>query len=387
MNQSHKLTYVALIGFLICITGLGVYLFANYGTSFFMGATEENKVESVYIADVPYLGHYNLTGDNAFLTSGNSSAVASVMRFFDDDKNLAEVDSSVRAALEVEQSYVSFISLFRSVGLKVSDTDFNRDFLIETLADGSPLFALITLDAQSKGSVEAQSHHPVVIVGYDRTTDVITMHSYWYGPAYQLSFSDFIARHDSQVPDRFYALAVDSSEETVTSANVTATNPYERDPILDTVQPMMQNFALAILASSVAGHLSAENEAYLNSVANNENFELLHPYVRVSTLVHLAGFAYRNDDFDEADRLYSYIYENNQNMDKPFGPWAGFNLIENALDHKGELSYMFYGFGNYNKYRGNVMEALSAYEQAVTIEPSNTGIREILEAYKIEQDL
>ena len=230
---------------------------------------------------------------------------------------------------------------------------------------------------------------PAVLIGVDDVARTLTFHSYWFGPTYELTQSEFATRHRDQAISaedgvRYEFVVIQPSNLVSAKATIAAravSNYPERPVYMDLIEPLVREYINGFYQFHMAAWAERKDEAELNrararlhleALITMDGFALSFPrFFKVMTWATLAEIYLTEGQLDTALSAIERAVELNHDLDQTEGHWPGVELPTNAPEHQDAISKVERIAGDVYRALGHTDEARRAYSRALEITPGN----------------
>lgn len=357
MNRKTKKVVVIFLG--ICVVAAAFLVFKNKANLKMM-SLNGNKEISYTIPNVPYYGLYNNK------KGYSNDFVAGTVSIFDYwEKNApesAEVNKSFSqvSALMSAGSIVDYFSMknFSTRVAKLSLSDIGEYINPQVR---TPLITFLPTSVDQPGEVE---YYPaVVLIGINNEEQKITLHSYWLGNNYELSFGDFKKLQERMPIDQrneYVIIQPNNLQEKLKEISQVKVENYPiRTSLMRNSEQMFKNYAIGYGAYALKEY--DDSIDYLDKVAMDSNFESsMPPYFKVRVFYGLGESYYYKNDLDNALAYAQRAIDIDHDLDKAFGDFSGISVKSSAGPFvlAGDV---YRKKGDYEKSRENYTKALIIY--------------------------
>lgn len=369
MDEKIKKVFwpAVIIAFIVVITaGVFIYMLKNISNK-----KQSASIDSNYtIPNVPYFGIYNHRKELARIPSGylkNTScdSVLVILEYWNPGKNnfLTVCDS-----LKKKSGKNEFIQVFeennlsaKSVNLSLSDL---KKYINPELK--TPLLLFLPISDEQPASV---AFTPVtIIIGIDEKSQKLTMHNYWLGNNYEMTFDEFNRLENKLQPNRRnkYIIAQPKNlDEKLKEISQRKIEAYPvRTEIMKQGEQMFKDYAIGSSGAYGAG-LWPQALEYMSKVENSPNFDkFFPPYFKVMLYYQKSRMYFLKNDFDNALDYAEKAVAMDHDLDKPFKDWNGYETNYVRPDRIGIVPEPFVALGDILDKKGDLKGALEAYKKA-----------------------
>lgn len=338
------------------------------------------------IPNVPYFGIFNHKGENTKLIRDTSSAVGSILEYWNpgkvDFKTIGTVLGRTTDNKQAVFSAENFDKIFESNGysvkfLRLDISDLNKYLNPDAR---TPLVVFQALDKDQPK--ELQYYPPSVLIGIKNSKKKLVLHSYWYGNNYEISFDDFNALWSATPPNQQNQYAIikpNDYEAALKEVKKKAVASYPaRTSIMQNDQSMFKNFALGEMALWQAE--SVLTLQYFDKVESDANFEeYLPPYFKVLFYTQKSIALLRQKKYDTALEFAQQAINLNHDLDKSFRDWPGFDINKNSPGETGILAEAYEALGDIYFFKKEFEAAKENYEKTLQIFPNEQRTKASLE--------
>lgn len=384
INNSNKpkLKYLLLSAVLILCLGVLVwYLFTQ---------PSGNSFQDYTIPGVPYIGIYNHSGELSNLSGDTASAVASILEYWNPEKNnLVGINQAIMSRTGILIGENTVMNLIRNdygnykvekVKIEINEIKKYINPKIKT-----PLFLFLPIDKDQPLII---TYYPAtVLIGIKESEQKLVFHNYWLGNNYEVTYDDFNKLQERMRPDErnFYLVIQPKNlKEKIREINQRTTSSYpERTSIMKEAEAMFKNYAIERGANILS--LNEVAIDYSLKVINDSNFEFYFPpYSKVRVLYELGELLLKQKDYPNALNYTNKAIELNQDLDKPFKDWPGYEIRSNKPDIIDRISGPYRVLGDIYKGLEDFSKSKEAYEKALEINPFNSGAVRNLQLVELE---
>jgi len=387
-NKKSKLYLVGVVILLFFIIGGGLWYW--FKTQIYQKTQIENKKIDYIIPGVPYIGIYNHKDLFSHIIGDTASAVASILEYWNPGKNnLVEISRAFRPRSGVligDNSIINFINKTYS-DYNVERVNISIDEIKNYINPSSrtPLFLFLAIDRNQPLNV---TYHPAtVLIGIKESEKKLIFHNYWLGNNYEISYDEFNELWGRMRPDErntYLVIRPKNLTEKLKELTSRETISYpQRSSIMEKAVNIFKNYAIGVGGN----HLGLNNLAidYFSRVIKDSNFEAYFPpYYKVMVLYQLGELFLKQKDYSNALNYTNKAIELNQNLDKPFKDWPGYEVRSNKPDIIDRISGPYRVLGDIEKELKDFKKAKEAYEKALEIQPTNSAARRGLSSVNLE---
>jgi len=368
------------------LVALGAILLAS-GVYFIVMLKNINKNEQVASAgaytvpNVPYFGMYDHKGSFSFVCGYMSgdfciSALEILEYWNPGQNNIRSVCDRLGEGISDSESAVRVAPY--NLTQMFDEKGFSVEFINISLADlkkyinpksRTPLLLFLPISTDQPDTVP---YYPAtVLIGVDEKEQKLTFHSYWLGNNYELSFDDFNQLQNRLQPDQRNAYVViqpKNLDEKLKEVSERKVETYPaRTSIMQNGEQMFKNYAIG---SGGAYNASLWPQAldYLSKTENNPSFnEFFPPYFKTMLYYQMAKMYFLKNDLDNALNYAQRAVAINQDLNKPWKDWPGYEVSYVRPDARGVAPEPYTILGDILDKKGDLNGALKAYKQASNI--------------------
>lgn len=335
--------------------------------------------ESYQLNHVPYVGIYNHVGENSENKTDLDAMVQALVRSTRDERGIQWSElierltpflldgSTLSATNGVTLSDIEVFLMEKDYGPKISRIEISS--LAEAIKEEkSPLLTFLPLTSDQDANI---NYYPAVLItGSDDWKKEVTLHSYWYGPERKISFEAFEIlqeRLPEGMRNKYLSLpSIDGGPEADLGG------PEDYSLIVDSSgkENIIPILAISMWADSM--YDTALMEEWFKRLVDHPEFSWLAPTYKVWALYRLGDIAVKRGDLEAAKQLTQQAIQLNKDLNEPSTGWPGFSVssIDGSAAHD-RISGPYRVLGDIYRIEGKLTEAQKAYNQALSIKPTN----------------
>jgi tetratricopeptide (TPR) repeat protein len=342
-----------------------------------------------YIENIPYVGKHNNLGKYRQPYSRNdmSASTISILEYWNPNSNSIEeidklfnsfnLESNVYGQVEMLheladiKDYVDFLGGYDSKLEKLETSE-----MFAYLENGIPLLINLPIDPES--SEEARYFPTSVLIGMDIENEKLIFDSYWMGPDYTISFSEFDALQNLRLETRKNLFLIIQPEDVRDVVKVSTSTHY-RPVVPNETAELFKLYALARGAKFSEQYSLAEK--YFNELTSEKTFSInISPIDRVIILSRFSEVKYALGDFEAARVVALQAVEINFDLDVPFQYFGSYKYLldNNAQGYTDRMSLPYLVLGDAYRALGDLESALESYREAILILPWHVGPKEAI---------
>ncbi|MFH0929857.1 MAG: tetratricopeptide repeat protein [Candidatus Moraniibacteriota bacterium] len=345
-----------------------------------------SKQSNYTIPNVPYMGLYNHVGEYGYLGQKTSSAAAAmVLEYWNPGSN--NFDEIRRSFAPVGQDRT--IDGVGEVIAKLGDYSVQKKYLeISDLGQyinpnsRTPLLVFLPL---SKDQPKDVIYYPAnLLIGINDIERKLTLHSFWHGNNYELSYDEYNELLGAMLPDlRNYYLIVQPKnlEDSIGKIRERRVEAYpKRTNIMSDInmQKMISDYGIGLGAVLLSNDI--QTIEYFSRVEKSTEFaEKMPPFLKLECYYYMAT-AYSNSGGLGNEKALEYTkraIDINNDLDKPFSSdWPGFQSTMNRPSKYGVDSRPYELAGDIYFDQNMLNEAREFYNKALDIYPKRIEIKE-----------
>ncbi|MBI2618288.1 tetratricopeptide repeat protein [Candidatus Kaiserbacteria bacterium] len=377
---------------LLLIVGVGWY-------TFFIGnrIVEFDKINQVIGADiskdtplgtfnytipgVPYFSLYNHVGNVSYLILDTDAALASILEYWNPSEyNFTGLLRKI--STNAKNPFITLLDLENYV-LELDNYVTKQEYLgisdIKKYVNQEVKTPLLLFSAYDVNQLPGALYYPLsVIIGINESEQTLTLHNYWLGNNYKISFEDFATLQERKLGEKNIYLIIQPKtfKNTLLRLKENESIIYpERGVIMNESLEMVKNYTTG--TSLLLNGLYMLAEKHLKLVINDQKFEkFMPPYLKVMSLTFLAEAQLALGKDNEARNYVIKAIELNHDLDKSFQDWPGYevryNIPETITDR---VTRPYIILGNVYKKSGLLDEAKVSYEKALAINANDVNAR------------
>jgi tetratricopeptide (TPR) repeat protein len=364
-DRSKWPLWLTVISFFVLLLSIGTYFYMNLNKEQEPAPQTEPTLEvrrsDHYIEGVPYHGYYNHFYD----AHGSSQTAAALMiAGYYGDTSVDVWSLLERQKINEGEKYTPrrFAADLEELGyIVVRGRGEPFDELRKTINPLSPEPAIVLMNLEDQNS---ELSYWAVVVGMSDEKEQLTLHDFYYGNDYTISYDEFLRRYVSQ--SMLIPRPVASNYELEEKRALLQTFD-SRLLVMDTVAPV-----LADRADLLYQELSETEEELLglNVIISDERTEYLHPALR---MVFMLDVAIRLILLDRADEAISLLEDRvlplNKDLDADYNGWK-LNVRETFPSlTEDRFASLYVVLANAYALKGNMEKAQELYDEAITLQP------------------
>ncbi|MFA7319313.1 MAG: hypothetical protein WC022_01825 [Parcubacteria group bacterium] len=376
-NETKNKKIFWLVALVIILLASGVYfifMLKNINKNERSTAAAGNYV----VPNVPYFGMYDHKGSFSFVcgyTGGDFciSALEILEYWNPGQNNIRAVCDRLKEGISSQENVslvapYNLVQMFEEKGfsaqmMKLSLTDLKKYVNSEAK---TPLMLFLPISNDQPDSI---SYYPAtVLIGVDEKAQKLTLHSYWLGNNYELSFDEFNQLENKLQPDQRDAYVVvqpknlDEKLKEISERKIAAYPA--RTSIMQNGEEMFKNYAIGSGGAYNSG-LWPQVLEYLSKTENDSNFnEFFPPYFKTMLYYQKAKMYFLKNDLDNALVYAQKAVVINQDLDQSFKDWPGYEISYNSPDKRGIAPEPYMILGDVLDKKGDLKGALNAYKEA-----------------------
>ena len=380
-----KKIYLVLMGLVLIILAETAFIIRDYKQDVRLGSVAKSDKDQsnvkYTIPNVPYVGIYNHVGRLSYATSTQNNdatgGVTTILEYwYPNETNFSEIRHTLSATstgMLITMKNVK--DAFYSTGkFKVEEVRLKTSELGKYVNEDikTPLLFHASVDKDQPSDLP---YHPMkVIIGVDNPGKKITIHDYWLGSNYEMSFDDLDRMWANMRPDQsnLYIVAQPIDfEEKIKEVNSRVAAVYpDRTEAMRANEAAFKNYAKGHGAFAVREMDRALE--YFQSVEQDAAFGEYFPNIfKVLLYQRLMGIYMEKKDFDKAIAYGDKSISLNHDLDRPFRDWPGYELREVRPDISDKLASPFRVIGQVYMETKDYARAKESFEKALEINPAD----------------
>ena len=376
---------------LLLIGGVGWYIFSSK-----VPAEDSNRISEVVGVDlssallqgtfdytipgVPYIGVYNHIGELSYINSDTDAAITSVVEYWHSgENNIKELADEIRTkSISGTLTLRNIADYVKSYGDYVAEQKYIDVTELKTYINSelkTPLLFLMPFNGEQPA--EAPYIPLSVLIGVNEPAQKLTIHSYWLGNNYEVSFSDFRALQERLSASQRNAYVIIQPKSLIaTLENISNRSQVAyplRGKIMEKSSDMLKNYAVGL--SAHFGRFFTMAESYFRRTIDAPDFETsMPPYFKVMVLHKLAATELALNKNDAAMTHALKAVELNHDLEAVFGDWPGYRTQTGVSETPPDrISGPYTVLGDIYKKSGSLSKAKEAYQEALKINPNDTS--------------
>ncbi len=361
---------------IVLATGaLFIFMFKNINK-------QKNTVPVSYVVpNVPYFGVFNHVGTEAggsgYIGGDFCASMLSVLEYWNPGKN--DFGSTCSTLNKNISGHLGFKAI-NSIGLAgdLSDMGFNAQKIKLPVSDlkkyinsetKTPLVLLLPISSDQPDSIVF--YPAATLIGINEKDQKLTMHNFWLGNNYEISFDEF-NKLESKLPqdsqNTYIVIQPKNLEEKLKEISMRKIAAYpERTSIMQQGGQMFKDYTIGSAGAYAAG-LWPQALEYISKVENSPNFnEFFPPYYKTMLYYQKANMLFLKNDLDGALVYANKAVAEDHDLDKPFKDWIGFEIAYVRPDQKGTAPEPYIVLGDILDKKGDLSGALQAYKKASSL--------------------
>ena len=338
------------------------------------------QIENIYlIPGVPYVGLY--TGTR--LWNSAETSVYTVLQYWG-DKRFSTADVAETFSLQARDSkrlgLEELAGFFGSHGYLVRYVELNELFDFAQYINPRNRVPLVVHQMASRNDQDITVIR--VVIGIDDKNRLVTVHDNIFGSTYKISYDEFLGLF----PESNRGFLVITPSPTIAELLQPQLNPspyLPRTSIMDNTSVRQLIFAwLRMDEKTIQGVPDSEILLGWLKISKDEAFPLLHPTARIIIYNRIARYYTLLHQYDEAINMLKNfslpLYQ--EDIGASFNGWERSEYDPAITARFRSIPWDYLGKAYIGK--GNILEAKSAFKEALRIDPTNPTAKDELTKLK-----
>lgn len=340
------------------------------------------------ILGVPYFGIYNhrdsLSSVGGYMVGNSCVSVLEILEYWYPGQNHFEFTCNNLGNKTVDD----FVRLFLEKNFTVEMTDISLTDLKKYLNSEvrTPLILFLPISSDQPASI---SYFPAtVLIGINEVSQKLIMHNYWLGNNYEMSFDEFNKLEEklpSSLKNKYIIAQPENLGEKIKELSQRKQVDYSaRTSIMRNGEQMFKDYSIGSGGAYSAG-LWPQALEYFSKVENSPTFdEFFPPYFKTILYYQKARIFFLKDDLDSALVYAQKSVAINNNLDKPFKDWPGYETNNVRPDRLGIAPEPFIILGEILDKRGDLSGSLASYKKAFYLMINTNSINSSIRNLRLE---